>query len=63
MKRYNYSIDPKLVEAITKPLREQNAELLAACKAALLRLNDHDSQSVPEALQLREAIAKAEGRE
>jgi hypothetical protein len=42
-------------------LRAQRNALLEACKAALLRLDHHDEQSAPEALQLRNAIALAQG--
>jgi len=41
-------------------LAQRNA-LLEACKAALLRLDHHDDQSAPEAMQLRNAIALAQG--
>lgn len=34
-------------------------DLLAALEAALLRLDSHDAQSAPEALQIREALKKA----
>jgi hypothetical protein len=36
-------------------------DMLEALKAALLRLDHHDAQSAPEALQCRDAIKKAEG--
>lgn len=34
-------------------------DLLAALEAALLRLDSHDEQSAPEALQIRQALVKA----
>ena len=37
------------------------AQLVTAARAALLRLDHHDEQSAPESLQLRAAIARAEG--
>ena len=37
-------------------------DLLDALKQCLYRLDEHDPQSVPEALKARAAITKAEGR-
>ncbi len=45
--------------ALAPTLLAQCDALLAACKAALLRLDHHDAQSAPEAIQLRQAIAGA----
>jgi len=38
-----------------------HADLVAALEACLVRLDEHDPQSVPEALQARAALAKAKG--
>jgi hypothetical protein len=38
-------------------------DLVAALEACLVRLDAHDSQSAPEALQARAALAKAKGEQ
>jgi hypothetical protein len=40
-----------------------HADLVAALEACLVRLDEHDPQSVPEALQARAALAKAKGNQ
>ena len=44
-------------------LRNAHDDLVAALEACLIRLDEHDPQSVPEALQARAALAKAKGNQ
>jgi len=55
------NLEPKSQTLDPITLLAQRNALLEACKAALLRLDHHDEQSAPEALQLRNAIALAQG--